>query len=348
MKLVRDDARKQVVVWLFTVALLIFSMVILGGLTRLTDSGLSMVDWQPLMGAVPPLNEADWMAVFEDYKAYPEYQQHNKGMSLDEFKFIFFMEYSHRLLGRFIGLVFFFPFVYFLARKVLSGKMIRRFAVLFILGGLQGVIGWYMVKSGLVDMPRVSQYRLTLHLSMAILVFSMSIWYALDLIAPNSGQDRDALVGLRRFVLFMTTLTGLQITVGGFVAGLRAGRFFNTWPLMGDSFVPGGLLSTPTFMANFFENPVMVQFIHRNLALVVAALVLAFCVMGFRRFKSRHLRIGLVALAIMLVVQVKLGIMTLLMHVPVSLASAHQACALLLWAVLLYFCHQVGRASHAS
>ena len=336
---VKPEARKQVAVWLLVVALMVLGMVIVGGLTRLTNSGLSMVDWKPIMGAVPPLNEADWQARFDQYKAFPEYQKINKGMSLAEFKFIFGMEYGHRLLGRFVGLVFFLPFLWFLIRKKLGKPMIWRGWMLFILGGAQGVMGWYMVASGLVDEPRVSQYRLTAHLFLAILVFTLCVWYALSLLTRET-PERSVLHSLGRWPLILLGMIGLQIASGGFVAGLDAGYAFNTWPTMNGQWVPQGLFSFSPWISNFFDNPVMVQFFHRCWAYVVTLAIIVF----WARFATplKGSRSGMVThlLMILLMVQVGLGIATLLMRVPPALGSMHQVCALALWTCALFLTHR--------
>lgn len=329
---IAPGARRYVAIWLYTVAVMIFAMVVLGGLTRLTESGLSMVDWQPLMGAIPPLNEADWQAVFHDYKQYPEYKLHNTHMTLSEFKFIFYMEYSHRVLGRLIGSVFLFPFLFFLFKRWLSARWIRRFTVLFVLGGLQGVVGWYMVKSGLVDVPHVSQYRLVLHLSMAILVFSLSLWYAFALRDPYPDADTKAMGALRSKLTLLLWIVGLQILTGGFVAGLKAGIVWYTW------LIPQGLFGSSTLIENLFENPITILFIHRCFAVVVATLVITATVRYHKVAASSQIRTAWYLLTALVAVQVSLGVSLIIMKVPVSLASAHQAVALLLWAVLLFLC----------
>ncbi|MDJ0840231.1 MAG: COX15/CtaA family protein [Acidobacteriota bacterium] len=340
MEYVAEPGRRAVTRWLYLVAFLILVMLTVGGLTRLTGSGLSMVDWRPLMGSIPPLSEADWQKVFDDYKQYPEYKLHNQDMDLSGFKFIFMMEYGHRMLGRFIGLVFFFPFAFFWSKGWLSPPMIRRCLLLFGLGGLQGVIGWYMVKSGLVDVPRVSQYRLTLHLVMAVLTFTLAVWYALDISGPLPSGERKIAAAMRKGAGWLMILVGAQIISGGFVAGLKAGYAFNTFPLMNDRLIPSGFFSIDPWYFNFFNNPATVQFIHRWFAMVVTVAVLVFVMQHFRNVATTRLKPLIIALPALLVVQVTLGISTLLLAVPVSLASAHQVVAVLLWGVLIALRHR--------
>ena len=338
------QGRKYVLTWLYAIAFLVLAMIILGGLTRLTGSGLSMVDWRPIMGAIPPIGEAAWLETFAKYKQFPEYQKVNAGMALSEFKFIFAMEYSHRLLGRAVGLVFFFPFIFFLYKRWMNGAMIKRGVFLFVLGGLQGLMGWYMVKSGLVDEPRVSQYRLVAHFSLAMLVFTLCLWYAFGLSRREYKGSRPELAQFKTFSLVSLALVGFQMISGGFVAGLDAGLAFNTWPDMNGQWIPAGLWSHTPWFSNFFDNMVMVQFFHRTSAYVVTAAVLIF----FFRTRAELSRgsggIAVFLLPLMLAIQVILGIATLLMRVPVSLGSLHQLGAVALWSVMLFLCHRCVRA----
>jgi len=340
MRYVTDEGRRAVTLWLLVVAGMILIMLALGGLTRLTESGLSMVDWKPIMGTLPPLSHADWEAAFEAYKQFPEYQKHNTGMTLGEFEFIYSMEYGHRLLGRLIGLVFIIPFAVFWARGWLSPPMIRRCVLLFVLGGLQGYVGWFMVQSGLVDVPRVSQYRLTLHLALAILTFTLAIWFALDLGDPAKRAERSVLASLRGGTLWLVILIGAQILTGGFVAGLDAGKAFNTFPTMNGHWVPPGLFSIEPWFRNFFENPATVQLVHRWLALVVTGAVVWFFWHGIKHTRGTRFQRFMITLIVLLVIQVGLGISTLLLAVPIALASAHQVVAVLLWGTAIYLRHQ--------
>lgn len=231
----REKADRSVIIWLLTGCLLIFVMVVVGGVTRLTHSGLSMVDWNLFMGAIPPLNEQEWIATFNQYKQFPEYQKVNFTFSLDEFKSIFFWEYLHRLIGRLIGLVFIVPFVYFLIRKKISGSLLRECLLILGMGAFQGFLGWWMVKSGLVDNPDVSHYRLAIHLIAAFLTFAYTFWVALKLIYTNDSHDSST--PMRRGLIVLLILLIVQIVYGAFVAGLDAGKVFNTWPKMGKQWV---------------------------------------------------------------------------------------------------------------
>jgi cytochrome c oxidase assembly protein subunit 15 len=323
----QEAALPYVRAWLFAVAALIFLMVIVGGATRLTDSGLSITEWQPLLGAIPPFTEAHWLEAFEKYRQIPEYQLVNKGMSLEAFKFIYWWEWGHRFLGRIIGLAFFLPFAYFAVTGALTGKTALRCAVLFVLGGLQGALGWYMVASGLVDRVDVSQYRLAAHLTLAAFIFVAILWVAFGLgnsrRAPRQGREWAALL--------LTGLILLQVAAGGFVAGLDAGFGFNTWPLMEGALIPDGLLAAQPWWRNLFENALTVQFSHRMIAYLIVVLVAwhAFVV----RSGPSFLLLGAVLL------QVVFGIWTLLWAVPLWLGLVHQGGALVVLAAALWNLH---------
>lgn len=328
----------QIANWLFFCAALIVAMILLGGVTRLTNSGLSIVEWKPLLGAIPPLNEAQWQEVFAKYRQFPEYQQVNAGMTLGEFKSIFMFEYLHRLLGRLIGLVFLVPLIFFhVAHRVPAGLTPKLLGI-FALGGLQGVLGWYMVKSGLVDNPRVSQYRLTAHLGTAVVIYAFILWVALSLRPADDGAGRaaPASAGVRRFSYLITGLLFVMILSGGLVAGTRAGLGYNTFPLMGASFVPHGLYATQPVWLAAFEDTTTIQFNHRLLAYVLVVLIGSFAFIALRSGVAGRVRLGVYALLTALCVQVGLGIATLLLLVPVPLASAHQAGAILLFSCALF------------
>ncbi len=326
---------RQIAVWLFICCLMVYGMVVLGGVTRLTGSGLSMVEWDPIFGILPPLDEAGWNEVFELYRQSPEYRKINIGMDLEGFKGIYWFEYSHRVLGRTIGTVFLLPFLYFLVRKRISRPLVPRLAAMFVLGGLQGLLGWYMVKSGLVDNPHVSQYRLTAHLGLAILIYAYMLHVALGLwFGP--GNRITVSHGMRRGITLLTGLVFITILSGGFVAGLKAGHAYNTFPLMDGRWVPEVIFMLEPAWRNFFENIATVQFDHRLLAMVVFVSVCAFWLANLRGQHTRQLGIGLHLLMAAVVLQVALGISTLLLHVPVALAATHQAGALLLLSVLLF------------
>ncbi len=327
---------RSVALWLFIVCGLIFIMVVLGGVTRLTESGLSMTDWRPVTGWLPPLDSAAWQAEFAKYQASPEFQKVNSSMSLEGFRTIFWFEYSHRLLGRIIGVAFFVPFVWFLARGRLSGTLTARLAVIFVLGGFQGAVGWFMVASGLVDRPYVSQYRLAGHLGLAVLIYALILLLALSLVMrPVYGIAEAAIDRLRGGAWWLVGLIGLTMLSGAFVAGLDAGHAYNTFPLMDGRLVPEGYLADRPWWANPFENIAAVQFDHRVLAVVTlaAVLVFAFWAQRFRLSLGSFAVIG--TLTAMALIQVGLGVATLLLFVPVWLGALHQAGAMVLLTLAL-------------
>jgi cytochrome c oxidase assembly protein subunit 15 len=322
---------------------MVFSMVILGGVTRLTGSGLSMVEWDPIFGIVPPLDEQTWNETFDLYKQSPEYQKINIGMDLEGFKYIYWFEYTHRVLGRTIGMVFLLPFLFFLAKGWINRPLVPKLVMMFVLGGLQGLLGWYMVKSGLVDNPHVSQYRLTAHLGLAVIIYAFMLRVALDLWYGTNppGETRPV---LRRLTALLGTLVFITILSGGFVAGLKAGFAYNTFPLMDGHWVPQAMFMQQPLWRNFFENIATVQFDHRLLATLVFASVSILWLATLRQPVSRQVRSGLHAMLATAVLQVGLGISTLLLHVPVTLASMHQGGALLLLTTVMYLNHRVSRS----
>ncbi|HEX8443117.1 MAG TPA: COX15/CtaA family protein [Allosphingosinicella sp.] len=323
--------------WLLLMAALVFLMVVVGGITRLTESGLSMVRWEPISGAIPPLNEQDWQAEFEAYRASPEYRQVNAGMSLAQFKEIFFWEYLHRLLGRGIGLAFAIPLAWFALKRAIPAGYGWRLSVLLLLGGLQGAIGWWMVASGLVDRPEVSHIRLAVHLMLALLIFALLIWTALDLLRLERNADARP-VKLPVAAAWLLSLLGLQIMFGAYVAGLDAGYAFNSWPKMGEEWFPSATPMLQPLLVNLADNPIVVQFIHRWLALLVAAacFVLARIAWGGGVRAPALLMIGAV------IVQIVLGIATLLTGVELAVAVAHQGMAALLIATVIATAHPLG------
>ncbi|SFN30746.1 cytochrome c oxidase assembly protein subunit 15 [Nitrosospira briensis] len=334
--------QKPIAIWLLVCCALVFAMVVVGGVTRLTHSGLSIVEWQPIVGTMPPLSQSDWDELFEKYHQTPQYKKINLGMSLDEFKYIFWWEYFHRLLGRVIGLAFFFPFLYFIAKKAIDRPLGLKLTGIFILGGLQGGMGWYMVKSGLVDNPHVSQYRLTAHLGLAFAIYAAMFWVALDLLYPvGASLVNSKMRSLRRFSIALTTLIFIMVLSGGFVAGIQAGLAYNTFPLMDGHIIPPELFMLEPWYLNFFDNMTTVQFDHRLIAWTLAILISIFW------FKSRSVplsgsaRLACTLLLVMLAVQISLGISTLLLVVPLSLAAAHQAGAVLLVTAALWVNHQL-------
>lgn len=331
---------RPIATWLIVIAVLIFAMVVLGGVTRLTRSGLSIVEWNPVMGAIPPLTEAQWHAEFEKYRQTPEYRLVNAGMSLGTFQRIYYVEWAHRLLGRLIGLAFFVPLVYFALRRRLPKAIVPKLVAIFLLGGFQGALGWFMVQSGLVDVPRVSPYRLTAHLGLAVAIYAYIVWIALDLLRPADGAAAN-LAGLRRFGWAVTALVCLMILAGGFVAGTKAGFVFNTFPLMHGSFVPPGLYAIDPWWVNNFENVATVQFNHRLLAYVLLATVLAYWWRGRNAAVPAGVRQRFGALLVAVLVQVGLGIAALLLIVPVWLGATHQAGALLVLTIALQLNHRL-------
>lgn len=321
--------QRAVAAWLLVCCALIFAMVVLGGVTRLTHSGLSIVEWQPLVGTVPPLTDQDWHDLFEKYRRTPEYQQVNTGMSLDEFKGIFWLEYFHRLLGRLIGIVFFLPLAYFWLRGRLDRPLGIKLVGIFLLGALQGALGWYMVASGLIEEPRVSHYRLTAHLSLAFLIYAAILWVALDLLWPGAATPVAAGASrLRRLAWWVTAVAGLMVVTGGFVAGIRAGKAYNSFPLMNGHVVPPEIFMLDPWYLNFFNNMATVQFDHRLFAWALAVLVPLLWVKIMRANASSRARVLALLLLGTLAIQIALGISTLLLQVPVALGAAHQGGAL--------------------
>ena len=332
---------RQLAIWLFVCCALIFSMVILGGVTRLTRSGLSMVNWSPIMGVVPPLSKESWQKTFNQYKKFPEYKKINKDMSLNEFKSIYWFEFNHRLLGRLIGLAFFIPFLFFLVRRRIPANHIPKLILMPILGGLQGLLGWYMVKSGLVDKPSVSAYRLTAHLALACITYAYMFWVALSYWYKNTNNILPENNRPGQFAWLLTALISLMILSGGFVAGTKAGFVFNTFPFMNGAFLPPGYLAMKPVLVNFFENVATVQFNHRWLAMVVATACVVFWISARAKLQAGNTTIAVHLLLAMVAVQLVLGISTLLLKVPVALAASHQGGALLLLTIALYINHRL-------
>jgi cytochrome c oxidase assembly protein subunit 15 len=333
--------RTQIAIWLLTCCTLIMGIVIVGGLTRLTGSGLSMVEWKPIIGLLPPLTPEQWLAEFERYRQSPEYRYVNIGMTVDGFKGIFWLEYIHRMIGRFIGLAFLLPFLYFWIRGKLEKGLLPKLIAMFVLGGMQGVLGWFMVASGLSEDPRVSQYRLTAHLGLAVVIYAYILWVALELLSRHRSAAAPRAPALRRFASGLTAFAFVTILSGGFVAGLKAGYAYNTFPLMGGHLIPDHLFTLQPLWSNFFDNVVTVQFTHRVLAVTLFALVVVMWAVGRRHELAGGARIALNATLAVAIVQVTLGISTLVMHVPIALASAHQAGAVVLLTALIVLTHQL-------
>ena len=326
---------RQIAYWLFFCAAVIFGMILLGGITRLTSSGLSMVDWKPIMGVIPPMTQTDWQEMFLKYQQFPEYQKINVGMSLEDFKPIFMYEYLHRVLGRLIGVIFIVPFLFFYFSRRIKTGLTPKLVIMLIGGGCQGLLGWYMVKSGLVDNPHVSQYRLTAHLGAAVLIYGFILWTAFGLVLTARAQP----VELQRFSMGLSALIYLMILSGGLVAGTHAGNAYSTWPLMGDSFVPAGLYAMTPAWLSAFEDITTIQFNHRMFAYLIVALVVAFAIRAFRFGIVGRLKVGIFCLIGLLGMQVTLGISTLIFYVPIPVAAAHQVGAVALLTASLFISH---------
>jgi cytochrome c oxidase assembly protein subunit 15 len=307
-------------IWLTICIALIYAMVILGGYTRLSHSGLSIVEWKPITGIFPPFNQDSWESEFISYQKTPEYKQINYGMELNEFKQIFLVEYFHRLLGRIIGLAFLIPFLYFILTKRLLRQEIIYFSFVFILIGLQGAIGWFMVKSGLVNQPNVSQYRLALHLLMACIILILLVWK----LFPHPFKPN-------AYSIFSLSLLLLQIISGAFVAGLKAGLIYNTFPLMDGKIIPDGLFIINPWYKNIFENVTLVQFIHRVLGAINLANILAY---SYKILKISRKKYFAKLLAALIIAQFAIGILTLILQVPLLLGLLHQAIAIMLLIIL--------------
>jgi heme a synthase len=338
--LVRGEGAHAVAAWLFLCCALVFAMIVVGGVTRLTHSGLSIVEWQPIVGTIPPLSDADWQAAFAKYQQTPEYRQVNHAMTVAEFKPIFWLEYSHRLLGRAIGAVFLLPLLVFAARRRIPPGLGWKLAIIFVLGGLQGAMGWYMVKSGLVDDPRVSQFRLTAHLGLALMIFAAMFWIALSLVFPDRTVTTPAQHQARRFAVAVAALVFVMALTGGFVAGIRAGFAYNTFPLMNGSLVPPEIFMIEPWWKNFFWNMATVQFDHRLVAWLLAiAVPLLWWMLRKTPGLPPRARRGAAILFALLALQIALGISTLVLVVPLPLAAAHQAGAVLVFAAALNVAH---------
>jgi cytochrome c oxidase assembly protein subunit 15 len=317
-------------VWLYLVALMILAMVVVGGATRLTESGLSITEWQPIHGVVPPLNAAEWEEEFAKYRQIPQYEIVNQGMTLVEFKTIYWWEWAHRLLGRLIGVVFFLPAVFFWVTGRIERRLKGPLAALFLLGGFQGAVGWWMVTSGLVERTDVSQYRLAIHLTFACVILSYTVWLARGL-SPLPAAP--AKVGLRIVAAGLMALVFLQIFLGGLVAGLNAGLTYNTWPLMDGALVPSGLFAQEPVWRNFFENVLAVQFDHR----VVAYILLAIAILHAVQARASEYATSATVVAALVAAQASIGVATLVMVAPLHLALAHQLGAVIvLWAAVVH------------
>lgn len=333
---------KRVIYWLLTGCVLIFIMVVVGGITRLTHSGLSISNYKLISGTIPPMNDIEWNEAFNLYKQYPEYQKLNTHFSLQDFKDIYFWEWLHRVIGRFIGMVFFLPFVYFLITKQLTKPTIKKSIILLFMGGFQGFLGWYMVKSGLVDNPDVSHYRLAAHLTTAFITFAYTFWVALDLMFPIRKVIDDK---FKNFIKVTLTILVIQIVYGAFVAGLDAGFIHNHWPLMSNGkFIHETVyIEQSPLYKNFIEGKSGVQFVHRTLAYVVTFLILSIWYKS-RKMKTTILQIKAIkGLLIMLGIQFLLGVLTIIFQVPVWLGVSHQIGAFFLLSFMTFTLHRFSK-----
>ena len=347
----KNQNYKSIILWLSTALLTVFIMIFVGGITRLTDSGLSMVEWRPMMGTIPPLTQADWEIAFSKYKQFPEYQKINSNMVLKEFKWIFFWEYFHRMIGRFLGLLFIFPYIIFKLKNKIPNIIHSRLILLFLLGAFQAVIGWYMVKSGLIDRPDVSHYRLALHLSVALIIYSLILWLLLTTQQLNkktpiinlNSQIKNRLK-LKKHSIAIIVLISAQILYGVLMAGLKGGLGFNTWPKMGAEWLPVEIFNRTPFLLNFLESTYVLQFMHRWLGVLVA---LSCIVFSIKILKSNsplsphhkpylNLKYAAFCLILMVSMQFILGVGSLVMMVPISVASLHQIGAIILLSISLY------------
>ena len=338
------NTNKAVIVWLLSGCILLFIMVVVGGITRLTNSGLSMTDWHLVTDTFPPLTEEKWSQAFEEYKKFPEYQKINihNDFQLDDYKFIYFWEWFHRFIGRIIGLVFIIPFVYFLIKKRLSSETIKKCLVLLGMGAFQGFLGWFMVRSGLIDNPDVSHFRLSLHLTFAFITFAYTLWVALDLIYP---EKTNAIASLQNIARFSLVFLLIQIIYGGFVAGLNAGLIHNHWPLMSDGqfLHESVVLEKDNWLLRLTEGKSGVQFVHRTLAYVVVGLILLLAYKSHKFDLNKNQKSGINALVIIVFVQFALGVFTLLYSVPLWLGLAHQIVAFFLLTAMTYTLHRLSK-----
>lgn len=335
--------------WLILVCLMILGQVLIGGITRLTGSGLSIMEWKPIIGGIPPLNEAQWNHVFELYQQTMQFKHINSDMDLEGFKGIFWWEFIHRFWARLIGVVFLLPFLWFWFKGWIRKEWRGRLIAMFVLGGLQGLMGWIMVASGFEDRTSVSQYRLAAHLVLALVIYGYIFWAALELLQPAAFRSKAAALkpSLNRHGWILLGLISLEITIGAFVAGLHGGLIYNNFPMMGEHFIADDLFFQSPWWINFFENPGTAQFLHRLTALIVTLVLVAFVIRLCRAQMSDALNFRAYYLIFALLAQVALGISTLILVVPVPLAVAHQGGAIVLLTMALYALHGLKRVEAA-
>ena len=339
-----EKYKSQVLLWLFAGCFLVFGMVVVGGITRLTGSGLSITEWKVISGSIPPLNEAQWMEAFEKYKQIPQFQQQNSNFELADFKFIYFWEFIHRLFGRLVGIVFLVGLIYFLWKKAVSVNLLLKLLFMFALGGIQGFLGWYMVSSGLTQNVRVSHIRLAIHLTFAFITFGCIFWVALSQLFDREASNSSDVTKFRKAAKVLLGLLTLQIIYGAFVAGSKAGLVYNTWPKMYDRWVPEaiGYSFQKDGISSLINNLASVQFIHRGLAYLVAVITV---ILAYKICKLPNLhpsqKLATYILLIGVFSQLILGIFTLLLNVPIVLGVLHQAFAFFLFAALIYLIHRL-------
>ena len=319
----------QISLWLVSLMSIILLMIIVGGLTRLTESGLSMVDWRLFMGTIPPLSHGEWLKVFEDYKQYPEYQIKNINMTLSEFKYIFWWEYGHRVLGRIIGIIFIIPFIYFALKKYFSNEELYSYSFLLFLGGAQGIIGWWMVKSGLDVNPYVSHLRLAVHLIIAQIILSLIAYLFLKRL--DIGIYKNNFSSHKTFFIFFNIIIFFTVIYGAFMAGLDAGKSFNTWPKMGDNYIPENLIFIEDRLFGFFDNSVFIHFFHRALAYLSFLTILYMSFKHFKGIENKYQKIHFLIVLFLVLIQLFIGVFVVLSNVQVSLGSIHQIIGTLLF-----------------
>ncbi len=340
-----ESSQRPVYIWLLTGAVLIALMVVIGGITRLTQSGLSMVDWDPVMGSVPPLSEAQWEESFKKYKQFPEYQKKNYDMELEGYKRIYFWEYLHRMWGRMLGLAFIIPFGIFLYQKRIQGELLKKCLLILLGGALVAGLGWFMVLSGLQDRPDVSHYRLAVHLVTAFSLFAYVVWTALELRQPREGEVSEQGRRIARWGRIFLGLLLLQVVYGAFVAGTNAGTLFNTWPKMGDAWIPEAVTYLEPVWVNFFEGKAGVQFVHRGLGLLLLFFGERILFSALSKKAHPGVRKAGILFGVTLLLQFVLGIFTLVLEVPIVLGVLHQFGALLLLAMNLLLIHRASLAT---
>ena len=331
---------KPVMLWLISLTVMVFLIIVIGGLTRLTDSGLSMVDWRPLLGTIPPLNQNQWLSVFNDYQLSPEFIYVNKNMTLEEFKYIFWWEWFHRFFARFLGLVFILPLIVFIFQKKIQKKLFFSLVILFCFGLFQAIVGWWMVKSGLTDNPYVSSYRLTFHLSNAVIILSILLWLTLDAyyIKSTNFLPKNK---MQNFILILIFLLFVTIISGAFMAGSHAGQSYNTFPYMNGQLIPEDYFIKEYGYKNFFENIITINFNHRWLATITFTIIIVFLIYNFLTKRYHNYNFQMLLIFLFAILQFLLGILTLLSNVEIILASLHQVNSMLLLASIIFFYHSI-------